>query len=40
MLQTTVNMCETGHNNTTFTTVEQNIAWEYLEAYLRYTDFA
>ena len=33
-------MCETGHNNMTFTTVEQKIAWEYLEAYLRYTDFA
>ena len=32
-------MCETGHNNMTFTTVEQKIAWEYLEAYLRYTDF-
>ena len=32
-------MCETGHNNMTFTTVEQNIAWEYLDAYLRYTDF-
>ena len=32
-------MCETGHNNIT-TTVEQKIAWEYLEAYLRYTDFA
>ena len=28
-------MCETGHNNMTFTTVEQKIAWEYL----RYTDF-
>ena len=40
MLQITVNMCETGHNNITFTTVEQKIAWEYLEAYLRYTDFA
>ena len=40
MLQTTVNMCETGQNNMTFTTVEQKIAWEYLEAYLRYTDFA
>ena len=26
-------MCETGHNNMTFTTVEQTIAWEYLEAY-------
>ena len=30
-------MCETDHNNMTFTTVEQKIAWEYLEAYLRYT---
>ena len=33
-------MCETGHNNLTFATVEQNIGWEYLEAYLRYSDFA
>ena len=33
-------MCETGHNNMTFTTAEQKIALEYLEAYLRYTDFA
>ena len=24
-----VNMCETGHSNLTFTTVEQKIAWEY-----------
>ena len=40
MLETTVNMCEFGHNNMTFTTVEQNTAWEYLEAYLRYTEFA
>ena len=40
LLQTTVNMCETGDNNMTFTTVEQKIAWENLEAYLRYTDFA
>ena len=40
MLETTVNMCETGHNHMTFTTAEQKIAWEYLEAYLRYTDFA
>ena len=40
MLQTIVNMCETSHNNMTFTTVEQQIAWEYLEAYLRYSDFA
>ena len=40
MQQTTVNMCETDHNKMTFTTVEQKIAWEYLEAYLRYTEFA
>ena len=33
-MQTTVNMCETGHNNLTFTTGEQEIALEYLEAYL------
>ena len=33
-------MCETDHNNRTFTIVEQKIALEYLEAYLRYTDFA
>ena len=33
-------MCEIGHNNMTFTTVEQKISCEYLEAYLRYTDFA
>ena len=33
-------MCETGRNNMTFISVEQKIAWEYLEAYLRYTDFA
>ena len=32
-------MCETGQNNMTFTTVEQKIELEYLEAYLRYTDF-
>ena len=38
-LQTIVNMCETGQNNLTFTTVEQKIAWEYLEACLRYSDF-
>ena len=25
-------MCETGHNKLTFTTVEQKIAWEYVEA--------
>ena len=40
LMQTTVNMCETGHNNLTFTTVAQKIAWQYLEAYLRYSDFA
>ena len=40
LLQITMNMCEIGHNNMTFTTVEQKIALEYLEAYLRYTDFA
>ena len=40
LLPTTVNMCETDHNNITFTIVEQKIALEYLEAYLRYTDFA
>ena len=33
-------MCETDHNNLTFITVEQKIACEYLEAYLRYGDFA
>ena len=27
-------MCKTGHNNMTFTTVEQKIAWEYLEVTL------
>ena len=26
-------MSETGHNNMTFTTVEQKIAWVYLDAY-------
>ena len=39
LLQTIVNMCETGHSNLTFSTVEQKIVWEYLEAYLRYSDF-
>ena len=29
-MQTTVNMCETGHNKMTFTAVEQKIAWECL----------
>ena len=33
-------MRETGHRNLSFTTVEQKIAWEYLEAYLRYSNFA
>ena len=33
-------MCESGHNNMTFITVEQNITSEYLESYLKYTDFA
>ena len=33
-------MCETGHNNMTFTAVEQKIAWEYLESYMRYSNFA
>ena len=33
-------MSETGHNNLTFITVEQKIAWEYLEVYLRCSDFA
>ena len=33
-------MCETGRNNMTFSTVEQKIAWEYLEAYLRRSNFA
>ena len=32
-------MCETGHNNMTFKTVEQKIACEYIEAYLRYSNF-
>ena len=39
-MQTTVNMCKTGHNNMTFTPVEQKIVLEYLEAYLRYSNFA
>ena len=33
-------MCETGHNNMTFTTAEKKIVGEYLDAKLRYTDFA
>ena len=40
LLQTTANKYETGHNNLTFTTVEQKIAWEYLETCLSYSDFA
>ena len=32
-------MCETSHNNLPFNTIEQKIGWEYLEAYLRYSDF-
>ena len=40
MLQTTMNMCETGHNNMTFNTVEQKISCEYIEAYQRYSNFA
>ena len=35
-----MNMCETGHSTLTFTTAEQKIAWEYLEGYLRYSNFA
>ena len=40
MLQTTVNMCETGHNNMTLTSLEQKIVCEYIEAYQRYSNFA
>ena len=32
-------MCETGHSNMTFTTVEQKTAWEYHQAYPRYSNF-
>ena len=35
-----MNMCKTGYNNMNFTAVEQKIAWEYLEAYLRNSNFA
>ena len=35
-----MNMCVTCVSNLTFTTVEQKIAWEYVEAYLRYSNFA
>ena len=34
-----MNTCETGHSNLTFSTVEQKIALEFLEAYLRYSNF-
>ena len=40
MLQNIVNMWETGHNNMTFTNVEQKIACEYIEAYMRYSNLA
>ena len=40
LLQTTGNMFETGRNNLTFVTVEQKIAFEYLEVCLNYSDFA
>ena len=33
-------MCETGHDNMTFTNVEQKIACEYIETYQRYSNFA
>ena len=33
-------MYEIGHSNLTFTTFEQKIEWEYVEAYLRYSNFA
>ena len=33
-------MCKTGHNNMTLTAVEQKIALEYFEAYMRYSSFA
>ena len=39
-MQTTVSMFEIGHNNMTFTTVDQKIACEYFEACLRYRHFA
>ena len=40
LLQTTVNMCETDHNNMSFITIEMKIAWEYFEVHLRCSDFA
>ena len=33
-------MCKTGQSNLIFNTVEQKIALEYLEADLRYSNFA
>ena len=33
-------MCDTGYSNQTFTTVEQKIEWEYLEAYPSYSNSA
>ena len=39
-MQATVSMFKTGDNNMTFTTVEQKIACEYIEACLRYSNFA
>ena len=33
-------MCETSYNNMTFTTVEKKFACEYIEAYLKYSNFA
>ena len=33
-------MRETSHSNLAFTNVEQKIAWEYFEVYLRYSNFA
>ena len=35
LLQTNVSMCKAGMS---FTNVEQKFAWEYLEAYLRYSN--
>ena len=33
-------MSETGQSKLAFTNVEQKIVWEYLEAHLRYSNFA
>ena len=38
-LQITEILHETAHNSKTFTTVEQKIAWQYVEACLRCSDF-